>query len=123
VGKRVFVCFLLLLMIAVVVDVVRGNEAWGQSDCEFGAVCLYEDSGFFGLVAQFLENMDVSYVGDDANDRISSVHNNTSSAVVLYDDPNYGGTEFCLDPGIAIDDLSVVGLDDSISSLAFSGSC
>lgn len=106
--RRMLARVVLPLMI-IAMGVVRGGQAYSQPGCEPGAVCLYQDSGYSGLLALFFGDGDVSYVGDDVNDRTSSAYNNTGAAVVLFSDPNFGGSAICLNPGTGIEDLGAVG--------------
>jgi len=114
--KRIFAGVILVTVVAAGVGVVEVGTAQGQGDCFDGEVCLYDGTLYSGLLESTSET--ISYVGDVANDRASSVLNYTSFVVVLYSDVNYGGFAICLDPGFGYDDLSVVGFDDDISSLA-----
>ncbi|MGH8929755.1 MAG: peptidase inhibitor family I36 protein [Egibacteraceae bacterium] len=117
--KRIFASVILITIVAAGVGVVGVATAHSQEDCLDGEVCLYDGTFYSGLLGSSSET--ASYVGDVANDRATSVINYTSFVVVLYSDANYGGFEVCLEPGFGYDDLSVVGLDDDISSFAVGG--
>ncbi len=48
----------------------------------------------------------------------SSVFNTPSSAGRLFSEPNAGGFHLCVSPSTGIGDLGLVGLNDTISSIA-----
>lgn len=114
--NAIFSAFIAFGMSAVVVAGVGGAAvAQAQQACEPGQVCLYEDAGFLGPVWGFWE--DTPSLDPAINDRASSAVNATSGAVWLYRDINYGEPSICLNPNTAIDNLSLVGLNDDISSI------
>jgi Peptidase inhibitor family I36 len=112
----IFSVFIALGMSGVVVAGVGGAAAaQAQQVCEPGQVCLYEDAGFLGPVWGFLAD---TYILDPAIDnKASSAVNASPGAVRLYRDINYGEPSICLNPNTAIDNLTLVGLNDDISSI------
>jgi len=119
--KKVVARVLLPMVVVVGVSVAGMRDARGQQGGDSGALCLYENVGFGGQLWPFFSSS--FYVGDDVNDRASSVFNATGMAIVLYSEPDFGGFSFCLDPGAGFGDLDVVGLNDVISSFEAVGSC
>lgn len=110
-------------LLAVTVTMLLGVSAVrgvAQADCS-GQVYLYDAIGYGGERWCF-PGADTPYVGNDVNDRASSVFNETTTPVELFSEPDYAGTSVCLEPGTGFDDLSIVGLDDTISSIRV-GSC
>lgn len=92
------------------------------SGCTADRVCLYQDFAFRGQLSIF--SPDAPHLGS-ANDQASSVFNNTSGAVLLYDGPSYSGSNICLNPNTGIDNLALFGRNDAISSIRFrpAGGC
>lgn len=115
--KRILARVMLPMAVVAGVGMLGAGEAQSQPSCEFDMVCLYDGVGYGGQ--SWLYNADTSYVGDDVNDRASSVYNATGSGVALYSDRDFAGTAICLAPDSGIDDLGAAGLNDAISSLAF----
>jgi len=90
--------------------------AQGSPVCEPDRVCLYENFGFGGQRWPLLP--ETADVGPAANDKASSVFNNTSGAVLLYGDTGFQGVVICLNPRAEIDNLALFGLNDTISSIS-----
>jgi len=86
----------------------------GTQGCPLGALCLYEDIAFGGPLVILTRNS--SYVGDDINNRASSVFNNTDLPVILYSERDFAGFSICLLSGMGFGNLDTVGLDNTISS-------
>jgi hypothetical protein len=91
--------------------------------CEENRVCLYENFGFGGQRWPFPPG--TSDIGPEANNKASSVFNNTSSTVLLYSDTGFRGSVICLNPRAGIDNLALFGLNDTISSISLgpAGGC
>jgi Peptidase inhibitor family I36 len=114
--QKIAIASLLTMSLLIGLSVAGTGVAQGQ-DCP---VSLYSGTGYSGQL--WCVSSSESYVGNDVNDRVSSAFNATSRMVGLFSEPNYGGFRVCLDPGTGYEDLSVVGLDDDISSISV-GSC
>lgn len=113
---KIFTRAVLAMTVLVAVGATGAGVAQGQPGCGPGQVCLYDGTGYSGQLWSFPPS--TTYVGNDANDRASSVFNETSSAVRLFSEPNSGGSSICVNPSSGIGDLGSVGLSDAVSSIA-----
>jgi Peptidase inhibitor family I36 len=104
-----------VLALSPLLTVGRVAVAQNPPFCEQDRVCLYENFGFGGRRWAFLPG--TSNLGREANDKASSVFNNTSRAVLLYSDPGFRGSVICLNPRATIDNLALFGLNDTLSSV------
>lgn len=118
--NKVLASLSLTMIVVGGIGMVATRAAHGQQACQSGQVCLYDGAGYSGMIG--FASTSTPYVGDTANDRASSVINATSGPVALHSDPNFGGFSVCLDSNTGYDNLSLVGLDDNISSLSI-GNC
>lgn len=80
------------------------------SDCGSGQVCLYKDYDYNGsmLVVAYLGLPDHDLKDDGFNDVTSSVINNSSSSIRLYQDVWYSGKYIQVNAGERIANLSSV---------------
>lgn len=90
-------------------NVVDGQPGPGGG----GDVVFYEDINFIG--ASFSASGDLSFVGWDWNDRISSIHIPPGKTLFIYQDWQFEGAVIALTGDIT--DLRVFGANDWISSL------
>lgn len=105
----------LVLAVSPLLAVGRAAVAQNPPFCEADRVCLYEHFGFGGWRWPFPPG--TSSVGRGANDKASSVFNNTSRAVLLHSDIEFRGSVICLNSRAGIDNLALFGLNDTISSV------
>ncbi|MGH8906811.1 MAG: peptidase inhibitor family I36 protein [Egibacteraceae bacterium] len=103
------------MIVVIGVTAAGAGVAQGQQGCS--SVCLYDGTGYSGLLASFSSS--TANVGNGVNDRASSVFNATSGSVRLFSDGNYGGASVCVNPNSGFGDLGTVGLNNAVSSLRF----
>lgn len=84
------------------------------SGCAADGVCLYEDFAFRGQVS--LHPPGTPDLGPSRT-KVSSVFNNTSHAILLYDSSDFGGSRICLNGNTGIDNLALFGRNGAISSI------
>ncbi|HEX2736944.1 MAG TPA: peptidase inhibitor family I36 protein [Acidimicrobiia bacterium] len=77
--------------------------------CPANNVCLYQDHGFAGAFRNFSEDKVADYGnhklsnGDNLNDEVTSIRNNTSKYALFYWDNNFRSYQLCLAPGHTAD--------------------
>lgn len=79
---------------------IGGAPAANASSCPDDAdhkVCLFEDPWWGGNVWSYA-NTQVPYVGDDANDKASSITNHSYSTVYFYINRDYSGMRLAVEP-------------------------
>ncbi|MEU4173477.1 peptidase inhibitor family I36 protein [Streptomyces sp. NPDC026665] len=104
-----------------------------RGDCEEGKICLYQDAGYQGGMADGsgIESITRNFGHVDfengirANDNVSSVINNMKFPVTLFSDENFKGSRLTIAPGGALSNLAEEGsngsnFNDVASSMGFS---
>jgi hypothetical protein len=120
---------------------VSPAAAAANSQCPAGKVCLYDGLGWNSdlsgstdlwsditgnqsdLRRYFWHNGSGATTGQSVQDDITSIKNRTNCVVSFYVDTNYGTggyPEFEVGPGESRGDLSAWGMNNKISSVAFS---
>jgi hypothetical protein len=117
-ASRIAVLGLLLTTVGIGLAAPAAQAA--KSDCDANRVCLWEDDHAGGELKQYSSSM-CSLPG--FNDKASSVYNNTSHTVRLYDDKDLKDRVVVLAPGKTIADLGVddFKFNDKTSSLHIAG--
>jgi len=116
---KVFLRTALLVATVAIAASTGGQSIAQEQDCT-GQVFLYDGTGYSGQLWCFPTTTED--VGVDVTDTASSAFNETTAVVELFSEPFFAGPSICLEPGTGVDDLSSVGLDNTISSVSV-GSC
>jgi len=90
-------------------------QSWGQGTVPRDGVCFYKDPNFRGDYFCVASNENLSTVGNDMNDEISSLKIFGSAEVTVFKDVRFEGRSSRFDYDIA--NLKDVGWDDMISSI------
>ena len=106
---------LLLSVIAVTLSAAPVH-AGGDSTCPDNRLCFYVDIEFEGNEKVVRARVGKYNLKGDWNNLVSSIDNNTSKTVLLYEDKNAGGERICVAPDSEEEDLTLIDFNDSISS-------
>lgn len=89
-----------------------------SSDCGSGYVCMWEDPGYDGslYVRRFGEAGNHDIDGLDGDNEISAVYNATNFCVRLYDNDDWTGTSYLINPHTMLPDLKQNGYDNEAES-------
>lgn len=92
----------------------------GQVACGNTRICIYPDIGYRGNPWTWTNGSIVGFVGNAANDKGSSIVNNSNHTVRFYKDSVWGEPHVCMHPHSRISDLRSYSMNDSISSFSSS---